>query len=102
MTDMIVNFRKAAAYATGVMALIWGGLGLLVAQPKYEYDAVQNEQRLTSVEVRLDAALQQLKEIRDAQGKTEYAGYLELLMLGGLGIEAGNRIRRKKQSGSAE
>lgn len=92
-------FRMLAAFSTSILALVWGFAGLLSAQPKtsYEYDAVVNERRLTSVETRLDAALQQLKDIKDGQSSTQYAGYLQLLMLGGLGIEAGSRIRKRKQ-----
>lgn len=97
---MMTTIRRTMAYGSGITALLWGGLGVLIAQPKaYEYDAVQTEQRITSVEVRLDMALQQLRDIKDTQGKVEYAGYLQLLMLGGLGIEAGNRLRKRKQGG---
>jgi len=94
----MTTFRILAAFSSSILALVWGFVGLLSAQPKaYEYDAVVTERRLTSVETRLDAALQELKEIKDGQSSTQYAGYLQLLMLGGLGIEAGARIRKRKQ-----
>lgn len=96
-----IRLRAAAALISSGVGLTWGAVGLF-GQPQtrvYEIDpALRNESRLTSVETRLDAALEQLKEIRDGQSSTQYAGYFQLLVLSGLAGEAGLRLKNRKKS----
>ena len=78
------KLRAAAALLCCIVGITWSSIGL-IAQPKYEFDAVANENRLTKLETQLSSVVTQMN--------------LALLILSGLAGEAGIRIYNKKKGG---
>ena len=104
-----VSFRVKFAGAIAAAGMMWGTIGLLSvsAQPSqesYNFNAVANERRFTTLETqvgylsgRLDEVATAVKEIREAQKGTsveQYRDWFMMVLLSGvLGEGAFKRVR---------
>lgn len=93
----MTKVRAAAALVSAFVALTWGAMGLL-GQPKaYEFDAVDNERRFTTLETKMSEVLSQVRDIKDTQSNGQSVNYMMLLMMSGLAGEAGLRLVKGKK-----
>lgn len=85
------------ALSSAFVAMTWGAIGLLGQAKIYEYDAVGNERRFTTLETQMAEVLNQVRDIKDSQSSGQNVNYMMLLMMSGLAGEAGLRMVRGKK-----